>query len=114
MSQIKSATRALRSEQPDAVRVLTPGSVFCSCRACWAARALLREQYVRKAQPENRERMRDGMVWFLYITSPQKRDFRPSGPPSGQGAGGGARIHDIRVLANLRAVFLSTVPVTPP
>ncbi|KAK3793382.1 hypothetical protein RRG08_003323 [Elysia crispata] len=30
----------------------TPGSVFCSCSECWAARALLLEQYVRKAQPE--------------------------------------------------------------
>lgn len=31
---------------------LTPGSVFCSCRALWAFRAESRAQYVRKAHPE--------------------------------------------------------------
>ncbi|GFN89219.1 hypothetical protein PoB_001572500 [Plakobranchus ocellatus] len=36
-----------------------------------------------------------------------------SGPPSGQGAGGGARIRDRRVPADLRADSLVTVPPTP-
>lgn len=31
---------------------LTPGRVFCSCRALWAFRAESRAQYVRKAHPE--------------------------------------------------------------
>jgi hypothetical protein len=32
---------------------LTPGRVFCSCRALWAFRAESRAQYVRKAHPED-------------------------------------------------------------
>ncbi|GFO42694.1 hypothetical protein PoB_006919900 [Plakobranchus ocellatus] len=45
--------------------------------------------------------------------SPQQGDFRLSGPPSGQGAGGGARTRDRRVPADLRADSLATVPPTP-
>ncbi|GFN78078.1 hypothetical protein PoB_000458400 [Plakobranchus ocellatus] len=55
------------------------------------------------------------VVWFiLCIASPQQGDFRLSGPPSGQGAGGGARTRDRRVPADLRADSLATVPPTPP
>lgn len=38
---------------------LTPGSVFCSCRALWAFRAESRAQYVRKAHPEEGQGQRD-------------------------------------------------------
>ncbi|GFO28800.1 hypothetical protein PoB_005530500 [Plakobranchus ocellatus] len=44
---------------------------------------------------------------------PQQGDLRLSGPPSGQGAGGGARTHDRRVPADFRADSLATVPPTP-
>ncbi|GFN89802.1 hypothetical protein PoB_001630800 [Plakobranchus ocellatus] len=37
-----------------------------------------------------------------------------SGPPSGQGAGGGARTHGRRVPAYLKADSLTTVPLMPP
>ncbi|GFN89900.1 hypothetical protein PoB_001640600 [Plakobranchus ocellatus] len=47
------------------------------------------------------------------IASPQQGDLRLSGPPSGQGAGGGARTGDRRVSADLRADSLATVPSTP-
>ncbi|GFO03121.1 hypothetical protein PoB_002962600 [Plakobranchus ocellatus] len=40
---------------------------------------------------------------FLYIASRQQGDLRLSGPPSGQGAGSGARTRDRRVPADLRA-----------
>ncbi|GFN86396.1 hypothetical protein PoB_001290200 [Plakobranchus ocellatus] len=46
--------------------------------------------------------------------NPQQGDLRLSGPPSGQGAGGGARTRDRRVPADLRADSLATVPPTPP
>ncbi|GFN96428.1 hypothetical protein PoB_002293400 [Plakobranchus ocellatus] len=46
--------------------------------------------------------------------SPQQGDLRLSGPPSGQGAGGGARTRDRRVPADLRADSLATVLPTPP
>ncbi|GFO14205.1 chemosensory receptor a [Plakobranchus ocellatus] len=46
--------------------------------------------------------------------SPQQGDLRLSGPPSGQGAGGGARTRDRKVPADLRADSLATVPPTPP
>ncbi|GFN75592.1 hypothetical protein PoB_000209800 [Plakobranchus ocellatus] len=49
---------------------------------------------------------------FFYIASPQQGDLRLSGPPSGQGAGGGARTRDRRVHADLRADSLATVPPT--
>ncbi|GFN98697.1 hypothetical protein PoB_002520300 [Plakobranchus ocellatus] len=45
--------------------------------------------------------------------SPQQRDLRLTGPPSGQGAGGGARTRDRRFPADLRADSLATVPPTP-
>ncbi|GFO16920.1 hypothetical protein PoB_004342500 [Plakobranchus ocellatus] len=45
--------------------------------------------------------------------SPQQGDLRLSGPPSGQGAGGGARTRDRRVPADFRADSLATVPPTP-
>ncbi|GFN85895.1 hypothetical protein PoB_001240100 [Plakobranchus ocellatus] len=50
--------------------------------------------------------------WFLLIASPQQDDLRLSGPPSGQGTGGRARIRYRRVPADLRAVSLATVPPT--
>ncbi|GFN74965.1 hypothetical protein PoB_000147100 [Plakobranchus ocellatus] len=46
---------------------------------------------------------------FLYIASPQQGDLRLSGPPSGQGAGSGARTRDRRVPADLRADSQATV-----
>ncbi|GFO05937.1 hypothetical protein PoB_003244200 [Plakobranchus ocellatus] len=51
---------------------------------------------------------------LLYIASPQQGSIRLSGPPSGQGAGGGARTRDRRFPADLRADSLATVPSTPP
>ncbi|GFO22065.1 circadian clock protein period [Plakobranchus ocellatus] len=50
---------------------------------------------------------------LLYIASPQQGDLRLSGPPSGQGAGSGARTRDRRVPANLRADSQATVLPTP-
>ncbi|GFO06260.1 hypothetical protein PoB_003276500 [Plakobranchus ocellatus] len=47
------------------------------------------------------------------VDSPQLGDLRLSGPPSGQGAGGGARTRDRRVPADLRADSPATVPPTP-
>ncbi|GFO13337.1 hypothetical protein PoB_003984200 [Plakobranchus ocellatus] len=44
-----------------------------------------------------------GLVWFLYIASPQKGDLRLSGSTSGQGAGGKARTRGRMVPADLRA-----------
>ncbi|GFO07997.1 hypothetical protein PoB_003450200 [Plakobranchus ocellatus] len=49
----------------------------------------------------------------LQISGPQQGDLRLSGPPSGQGAGGGAQTRDRRVPADLRADSLATVPPTP-
>ncbi|GFN88976.1 hypothetical protein PoB_001548200 [Plakobranchus ocellatus] len=47
---------------------------------------------------------------------PQQGDLRLSGPPSGQGAGGGARTRDrsVKSAASLRADSLATVPPTSP
>ncbi|GFO49329.1 hypothetical protein PoB_007583400 [Plakobranchus ocellatus] len=50
---------------------------------------------------------------FLYKASPQRDDVRLSGPPSGQGAGGGARTCDRWIPADLTADSLATVPPTP-
>ncbi|GFO30740.1 hypothetical protein PoB_005724500 [Plakobranchus ocellatus] len=44
---------------------------------------------------------------------PQQGDLRFLGPPSGQGAGGGAGTRDRRVPADLRAFSLATMPPTP-
>ncbi|GFO38272.1 hypothetical protein PoB_006477700 [Plakobranchus ocellatus] len=52
--------------------------------------------------------------WFLYMASSQQSDLRLSGPPSGQGAGDGALNRDRRVLADLGAYSLSTVPPRRP
>ncbi|GFO01116.1 hypothetical protein PoB_002762100 [Plakobranchus ocellatus] len=46
------------------------------------------------------------------LASPQQGDLRLSGPPSGQGAGGGARTSNRNVSADLRADSLATVPPT--
>ncbi|GFO34333.1 hypothetical protein PoB_006083800 [Plakobranchus ocellatus] len=46
---------------------------------------------------------------FLYIASPQQGDLRLSGPPSGQGAGSGARTRDRRVPADLWADSQATL-----
>ncbi|GFN74368.1 hypothetical protein PoB_000087400 [Plakobranchus ocellatus] len=54
-----------------------------------------------------------GLVWFLYIASPQQGDLRLSDPPSGQGAGDGARTRDRWVSADLSADSLATEPPTP-
>ncbi|GFO18283.1 hypothetical protein PoB_004478800 [Plakobranchus ocellatus] len=47
-------------------------------------------------------------------SSPQQGDLRLSGPPSGQGGGGGARTRYRKVLADLRAGSLATVSPTRP
>ncbi|GFO43838.1 hypothetical protein PoB_007034300 [Plakobranchus ocellatus] len=49
----------------------------------------------------------------IRIASPQQGDLRLLGPSSGQGACGGALTRKRRVLADLRADSLSTVPPTP-
>ncbi|GFO27841.1 hypothetical protein PoB_005434600 [Plakobranchus ocellatus] len=59
--------------------------------------------------PKNTRRF--GLV-FEYSQSTTS-DHRLSGPPSGQGASGGARTRDRRVPADLRADSLATVPPTP-
>ncbi|GFN96264.1 hypothetical protein PoB_002277000 [Plakobranchus ocellatus] len=50
---------------------------------------------------------------LLYIASPQQGDLRLSGPPAGQGAGGGARTRDRTFPADLRADSLASVPPMP-
>ncbi|GFO36903.1 hypothetical protein PoB_006340800 [Plakobranchus ocellatus] len=45
---------------------------------------------------------------------PHQGDLRLSGPPSGQGVGGGARTRGRRFPADLRTDSLATVPSTPP
>ncbi|GFN89787.1 hypothetical protein PoB_001629300 [Plakobranchus ocellatus] len=45
--------------------------------------------------------------------NPQQGDLRLLGPPTGQGAGNGARTRDRRFPADLRADSLTTVPPTP-
>ncbi|GFO50650.1 hypothetical protein PoB_007715500 [Plakobranchus ocellatus] len=50
---------------------------------------------------------------ILEDPGPQQGDLRLSGPPSGQGAGGGARTRDRRVPADLRADSLATETPTP-
>ncbi|GFN95341.1 chemosensory receptor a [Plakobranchus ocellatus] len=54
---------------------------------------------------------------FIYIdikgNGPQQGDLRLSGPPSGQGAGSGARTRDRMVPADLRADSQATVLPTP-
>ncbi|GFO12395.1 hypothetical protein PoB_003890000 [Plakobranchus ocellatus] len=55
-----------------------------------------------------------GLVWSLYIASPQEGDFRLSGHPSDQGAGGRTRTRDRNIPAELRADSLDTVPLTTP
>ncbi|GFO27848.1 hypothetical protein PoB_005435300 [Plakobranchus ocellatus] len=57
--------------------------------------------------------LKRGEAWFLYIARPQQRDLRLPGPPSDQGAGGGARTRDRKVPADLRADSLATEPPTP-
>ncbi|GFO19740.1 craniofacial development protein 2-like [Plakobranchus ocellatus] len=47
------------------------------------------------------------------LNNPQQGDLKLTGPPSGQGAGGGARTRDRKVPADLRADSLATVPPTP-
>ncbi|GFO48971.1 hypothetical protein PoB_007547600 [Plakobranchus ocellatus] len=51
---------------------------------------------------------------LFHIASPQQGDLRPVGPPSGLDADSGARTHDSRVPADLRADSLITVPPVPP
>ncbi|GFO31917.1 hypothetical protein PoB_005842200 [Plakobranchus ocellatus] len=60
-------------------------------------------------------RQKPGQVASVFVYNrQQQRDLRLSGPPSGQGAGGGARTRDRRVPEDLRADSLATVPPTPP
>ncbi|GFO03311.1 hypothetical protein PoB_002981600 [Plakobranchus ocellatus] len=55
----------------------------------------------------------DCLVYRKVTFSPQQGDFRLSGPPSGQGAGDGARTRDRRIPADLRADSLATEPPMP-
>ncbi|GFO11209.1 hypothetical protein PoB_003771400 [Plakobranchus ocellatus] len=55
-----------------------------------------------------------GTVAFDKSACPQHRDLRLKGPPSGQGASGGARTPNKRVSTDLRADSLSTALPTPP
>ncbi|GFO24643.1 hypothetical protein PoB_005114800 [Plakobranchus ocellatus] len=52
------------------------------------------------------------VVATVNLAFPQQGDLRLSGPPSGQGAGGGARTRDRKVPADFRADSLATVPPT--
>ncbi|GFO21793.1 hypothetical protein PoB_004829800 [Plakobranchus ocellatus] len=52
-------------------------------------------------------------VWLFIYSSPQQGDLKLLGPPSGQGASGGARIRDRRAPADLRVDSLNTEPQTP-
>ncbi|GFO22938.1 hypothetical protein PoB_004944300 [Plakobranchus ocellatus] len=45
----------------------------------------------------------------MYIPSPQQGDFRLSGLPSGEDAGGGARTRDRKIPADIRADSLATL-----
>ncbi|GFN86656.1 hypothetical protein PoB_001316200 [Plakobranchus ocellatus] len=54
-----------------------------------------------------------GTVAFDKSACPQHGDLRLKGPPSGQGASGGARTPNKRVSTDLRADSLSTVVPTP-
>ncbi|GFO14954.1 hypothetical protein PoB_004145900 [Plakobranchus ocellatus] len=51
-----------------------------------------------------------GQAWK---PNPEQGVLRFSGPPSGQGASGGARTRDRRVPADLRADSLYIMPPTP-
>ncbi|GFN82725.1 hypothetical protein PoB_000923100 [Plakobranchus ocellatus] len=53
------------------------------------------------------------MIKLDMNTSPQHGDLRLSGPPSGQGASGEARLCDRRVPADHMADLLSSMPPTP-
>ncbi|GFO19650.1 hypothetical protein PoB_004615500 [Plakobranchus ocellatus] len=68
-------------------------------------------------QPDLGSRSRNDLIATTVIpqdASPQQGDLRLSGPPSGQGAGSGARTRDRRVPADLRADSQATVLPTPP
>ncbi|GFN98701.1 hypothetical protein PoB_002520700 [Plakobranchus ocellatus] len=56
---------------------------------------------------------RERKCMCVCVASQQQDDLRLSGPPSGQGAGGGARTRDRRIPADIRADSLATVPPTP-
>ncbi|GFN73712.1 hypothetical protein PoB_000021800 [Plakobranchus ocellatus] len=57
--------------------------------------------------------VKDGDDYTSNGASPQQDDLSLSGPPSGQGAGSGARTRDRRIPADLRADSLAPVPPTP-
>ncbi|GFN75740.1 retrovirus-related pol polyprotein line-1 [Plakobranchus ocellatus] len=63
--------------------------------------------------PPRATRLRDRYVKMVKAKVAQRGGLRPSGPPSGQGAGGGARIRDRRFPADLRVDSLATVPSRP-
>ncbi|GFO38636.1 hypothetical protein PoB_006514100 [Plakobranchus ocellatus] len=54
------------------------------------------------------------MGLLLYKAIPQQGDLMLSGPPSGQGASGGAQICNRSVIVDLRADPLTTEPPTLP
>ncbi|GFO09536.1 hypothetical protein PoB_003604100 [Plakobranchus ocellatus] len=57
--------------------------------------------------------LENGRWRSLYCSCPQEGDLRLLRPPSGQGAGDGARARDRRVPADLRADSLATVLPAP-
>ncbi|GFO28172.1 hypothetical protein PoB_005467700 [Plakobranchus ocellatus] len=58
-------------------------------------------------------RRRSSIHLRTTLSRAQQGDLRLSGPPSGQGTGGVARIRNRKVPTDLRADSLVTVPPTP-
>ncbi|GFO26044.1 hypothetical protein PoB_005254900 [Plakobranchus ocellatus] len=81
---------------------------------CQMANIESKKSETRKESSLSKRKLSESFFGFLYIASPQQGDLRLSGPPSGQGAGGGTRTRDRMVPADLRADSLATVPPTPP
>ncbi|GFO09869.1 hypothetical protein PoB_003637400 [Plakobranchus ocellatus] len=50
------------------------------------------------------------LVCSQFTTSAKQDDLMLSGPPSGQGTGGGAQTHDRGVSTDLKADSLATLP----
>ncbi|GFO19825.1 hypothetical protein PoB_004633000 [Plakobranchus ocellatus] len=82
-----------------------------------ASGAVVSDPALRFARCEFKPIIRIPLAWQglkSLKSTPQQGDLGLSGPPSGQGAGSGARTRDRRVPADLRADSLATVPPTLP
>ncbi|GFN76081.1 hypothetical protein PoB_000258700 [Plakobranchus ocellatus] len=79
----------------------------------WTINTCLKEDGKERARVQ---RIRHACMcgYYVFVFSLQQSDLRFSGTPSGQGAGGGARTRDRRVLEDLRADSLANGPPTPP